>query len=77
MITTPGQAVEAATCALSSISSFRSTTGHRADCAWCKHDPRDLCRMVADYLGSPEHQAAIRLYEAQASQNLMESMWQS
>jgi hypothetical protein len=33
--------------------------------------------MVADYLGSPEHQAAIRLYEAQASQNLMESMWQS
>jgi O-succinylbenzoate synthase len=69
-------AVNAATCALARISTFRSTTGHREDCSWCKKDPRDLCQMVAEFMGDSANSASIRLYESQAAQKTMESMWQ-
>lgn len=76
MIKDVSDAVNAATCALARISTFRSTTGHREDCSWCKSDPRDLCQMVAEFMGDSVNSAAIRLYETQAAQKTMESMWQ-
>lgn len=76
MIKDISDAVAASSCALARISTFRSTTGHREDCSWCKQDPRDLCRMVAEFMGDSANSASIRLYEAQVAQKTMESMWQ-
>jgi hypothetical protein len=75
MITAPEQAVNAATCALSRISTFKSQGQHTEGCPWCAHEPRELCRMVAAFMDTPENAAAIRLYENRQSQSLMESMW--
>jgi hypothetical protein len=72
---TPEEAVAASLCALSRISTFKSQGRHDAGCAWCATDPRELCRMVAEYIGDNSHSAAIRLYENSQSQQAMESMW--
>jgi hypothetical protein len=72
---TPEEAVAASVCAMARISTFKSQGRHDAGCAWCQYDPRELCRMVAEYVGSTDNAAAIRLYENQQSQELMESMW--
>jgi hypothetical protein len=72
---TPEEAVAASVCAMARISTFKSQGRHDAGCAWCHYDPRELCRMVAEYVGSTDNAAAIRLYENQQSQKLMESMW--
>ena len=76
MITTPESAVAAATCALARISTFKSQGQHDEGCSFCKIDPRDLCRMVAEFMDNSANSAAIRLYENSSSQKLMESMWQ-
>ena len=76
MITTPEQAVAAASCALARISTFKSQGRHDAGCAFCKVDPRELCRMVAVFMDDSANAAAIRLYETQDGQRAMESMWQ-
>lgn len=73
---TPEEAVAASVCAMARISTFKSSGQHDAGCAWCKIDPRDLCRMVAEFIGNNENTAAIRLYENDQSNKLMESMWQ-
>jgi hypothetical protein len=72
---TPEEAVAASTCAMARISTFKSQGRHDAGCAWCQYDPRELCRMVAEYVGNTDNAAAIRLYENTQSQKLMESMW--
>lgn len=74
-MTTPEEAVAASVCAMARISTFKSQGRHDAGCSWCKTEPRELCRMVAAFVGNPENAAAIRLYENTASQKLMESMW--
>lgn len=76
MISTPEQAVAAATCALARISTFKSQGRHDDGCSFCKIDPRDLCRMVAEFMDNSANEAAIRLYEHQASQSIMTEMWQ-
>ena len=76
MITTPEGAVAASLCAMARISTFKSQGAHGEGCSGCDKDPRDLCRMVAEYVGDKTHEAAIRLYENGQSQKLMESMWQ-
>lgn len=73
---TPEEAVAASVCALSRISTFKSLGRHEAGCSWCSTDPRELCRMVSEYVSDTTNAAAIRLYESTASQKLMESMWQ-
>ena len=75
MITTPEQAVAAATCALARISTFKSQGQHNDGCSFCKIDPRDLCRMVAEFMDDSANEAAIRLYEHQSSQTIMTEMW--
>lgn len=76
MIKTPEEAVAASLCAMARISTFKSQGAHSEGCSWCDKNPRDLCRMVAEYVDEPSHEAAIRLYENGQSQRLMESMWQ-
>jgi hypothetical protein len=72
----PDEAVAAATCALSRISTFKSQGRHEKGCDWCVVEPRELCRMVAEYVSDTTNASAIRLYESTSSQKLMESMWQ-
>lgn len=72
---TPEEAVAASVCAMSRISTFKSQGRHDEGCSWCANDPRELCRMVAEFVDNPDNAAAIRLYENTASQKLMESMW--
>jgi len=72
---TPEEAVAASNCAMARISTFKSQGRHDAGCAWCENDPRDLCRMVAEFVDNPDNAAAIRLYENTQSQKLMESLW--
>ena len=75
MITTPDQAVAAASCALARISTFKSQGRHDAGCAFCTVDPRELCRMVAVFMDDSSNAVTIRLYESEQSQKTMESMW--
>ena len=75
MIKTPEDAVAAATCALARISTFKTSAGHGEGCAFCPTAPRDLCRMVAEFVASPSNSAAIRLYENRASNSVMTDMW--
>lgn len=72
---TPAEAVAASVCAMARISTFKSSGRHDAGCAWCEYDPRDLCRMVAEFIANNENTAAIRIYENEQSTKLMESMW--
>lgn len=75
MIKTPEDAVAAATCALARISTFKTSEGHGEGCAFCPTSPRDLCRMVAEFVASPSNSAAIRLYETRTTNSIMKEMW--
>jgi len=75
MITTPEQAVLAATCALARISTFKSEGKHSEGCSWCDTDPRDLCRMVGVYVADGVNASTIRLYESKSAHKTMEAMW--
>jgi len=75
VISKPEEAIAAATCALSRISTFKSQGRHQEGCSWCATEPRELCRMVAAFMGDSANAAAIRLYENTSSQRVMEEMW--
>ncbi len=75
MIKAPEDAVAAATCALARISTFKTSAGHDEGCAFCPTSPRDLCRMVAEFVASPSNSAAIRLFENRTSNSIMTDMW--
>lgn len=75
MITTPEQAIAAATCALARISTFQSEGKHSEGCSWCASDPRDLCRMVDAFVGNDANASTIRLYESKSAHKTMEAMW--
>jgi hypothetical protein len=75
VIKTPEDAVAASTCALARISTFKTSAGHGEGCTFCPTSPRDLCRMVAEFVASPSNSAAIRLHETRASNSAMTDMW--